>query len=43
MFSSASFLIAGTSPTVETVIPRALMPSPCSLSTITRTACITRA
>ncbi len=27
--SFASFVIAGTRPTVETVMPRALMPSPC--------------
>ena len=34
---------AETSPTVETVMPRALMPMPCFLSVMTRTACMTRA
>ena len=43
MSSFASFVIAGTSPTVDTVMPRALMPRPCCLSVMTRTACMTRA
>lgn len=41
--SCASRWMAGTSPTVDTVIPRALMPMPWSGSTRTRTACRIRA